>query len=87
MNKDNYQLLEALTPEVVQNLRRAIELGKWPNGERLTQEQKETCMQAVIAYEAKHLAPEQRTGYVPPKKQSTTKADTAPDQEKPITWR
>mgnify|MGYP001031131132 CR=1 FL=1 len=34
---------------------RAIELGKWANGVALTDEQKEQTMQAVIAWQAKHL--------------------------------
>jgi uncharacterized protein YeaC (DUF1315 family) len=57
-------MLAALNPEVVANLRTAVELGKWPNGERLSREQRETCMQAVLAWEVKHLPEHQRTGYI-----------------------
>lgn len=78
------ELLQNLTPEIVQNLRRAIEIGKWPNGTRLTQEQRETCMQAVIAYEIKHLPEDQRTGYVPPK--DTPCAPGESDDDQPIKW-
>ena len=45
MNKD---ILAALNPDVVANLKRAIELGKWPDGRRLTDTQKETCLHAVL---------------------------------------
>ena len=59
------QMLEAITPEIYQSLRRAVELGKWPNGERLTQEQRETSLRAVIAYEHRQGIPEeQRVGYI-----------------------
>ncbi|WP_345415751.1 YeaC family protein [Halioxenophilus aromaticivorans] len=85
MDTDNQNLLESLTPEIVQNFRRAIEIGKWPNGVALTKEQKATCMQAVIAYEAKHLPPEQRTGYVPPKQPCADEHSHAPS-ETPLKW-
>lgn len=58
------QMLAVLNPEIVERLRTAVEIGKWPNGEPLTQEQRETCLQAVIAWEVKHLPEEERTGYI-----------------------
>lgn len=81
------QLLQSITPEIYQNLRRAIELGKWPTGERLSTEQKESCMQAVIAYEQKHLPPEQHTGYIPPKPHEHCGEDgDVADEDKPLKW-
>lgn len=81
-------LIEKITPEVYDNLRRAIELGRWANGDKLSQEQKEHCMQAVIAYEEKNLKPEERTGYVPPKPHSHCGGDgeVAEPEEKPLKW-
>ncbi|WP_049721701.1 YeaC family protein [Gilvimarinus polysaccharolyticus] len=61
------QLLQSITPDIYQRLKLAIELGKWPDGQRLTQEQRELCMQAAISYEHQHLPPESRSGYIPPK--------------------
>ncbi len=86
MNFD--QLLQAITPEIYQNLRRAIELGKWPNGERLSTEQKENCMQAVIAYEQKHLPIDAHTGYIPPKPHEHCggDGDVAEPEDKPLKW-
>lgn len=85
----NYQqLLDSLTPEVYENLKRAIELGKWPDGKPLTQPQRETCMQAIIAYEHKHLPAEQHTGYIPPKPHQHCGSDGQDsDEEKPVTWK
>ncbi|EGG98534.1 hypothetical protein imdm_2239 [gamma proteobacterium IMCC2047] len=45
-------------------LKTALELGKWPTGDRLTAEQKEICMQTIISYEVQNLPEEQRTGYM-----------------------
>lgn len=56
--------LAALTPELVERFRTAIETGKWPNGIALTPEQRKTCLQAVLLWEHQHLPPEQRTGYI-----------------------
>lgn len=59
------ELIERLDPAVYQNLRRAIELGKWPDGRRVTDEQRRTCLEAVIHYEQTHNVPEaDRVGYI-----------------------
>lgn len=58
------KMLAALNPEIVASLKRAVEIGKWPDGRRLTPEQRETCMQAVIAWEMKNLPEQERTGYI-----------------------
>lgn len=62
MNVD--QILAALTPEIVARFKTAIETGKWPDGRLLSAEQRETCMQAVLAWEHTHLPEEERTGYI-----------------------
>lgn len=59
------ELIERLDPAVYQNLRRAIELGKWPDGRALSSEQRAICMEAVIYYENTHNLPEQdRVGFL-----------------------
>lgn len=58
------QMLEVLDPEIVARLKTAIEIGKWPNGVALTAEQRQICMQAVIAWEHQHVAATERTGYI-----------------------
>ena len=57
-------LIAGMTPEIHQSLKTAVELGKWPNGDRLTREQLDHCMQAVIAYDQRFLPEEQRTAYI-----------------------
>lgn len=58
------QLINNMTPEMVTSLKRAIEIGKWPDGKLLTMEQKETCMEAVISYEHCFVEAENRVGFI-----------------------
>lgn len=59
------ELIERLDPNVYRSLRQSIELGKWPDGRKLTPEQREISLQAVIYYENLHQIPEEeRTGYI-----------------------
>ncbi|KUJ79678.1 DUF1315 domain-containing protein [Microbulbifer flavimaris] len=76
------QLLDNLNPQIVGSLKRAIELGKWPNGQSLTSEQRTLCAEAVANWEMKNLPEESRIGYVPPKE--TPCADK--DEEQPLNW-
>lgn len=57
-------ILAMMNPEVHMNLKTAVELGRWPDGRKLTSEQLEYCLQAIIAYEQQHLPEEQRVGYI-----------------------
>lgn len=58
------KMLAAMTPELVAAFRLAIEIGKWPDGRRLSEAQRETCMQAMLAWELKNLPEHERTGYI-----------------------
>lgn len=62
----NFQEVAAsLTPEVYQRLKEAVELGKWPNGDALSREQKALCLEALMTYEARNGVPEnERIGYI-----------------------
>lgn len=57
-------LLENISPEVYEALKRAVELGKWPNGTRLNTEQRERCLEAVIYYDGRHKPEQERVGYI-----------------------
>jgi len=61
---DYHMLIDGMSPEIYQNLKRAIEIGKWPDGRVLTSEQRATVMEALIAWGAKHLPEEQRVGFI-----------------------
>ncbi|QQN38373.1 YeaC family protein [Acinetobacter sp. CS-2] len=58
------QMLAVLDPEIVARLKTAVEIGKWPNGVALTQEQRQICMQSVYAWEIKNLPETERSGYI-----------------------
>jgi uncharacterized protein YeaC (DUF1315 family) len=58
------ELIASITPETYRNLRRAVELGKWVDGARLSREQLENCVQTIIAYDTKNLPAGDRVGYI-----------------------
>ncbi len=58
------QLIAQLTPEVYQRLKAAIEIGKWPDGRVITADQKASCMEAVLRYQAMKLDANQHSGYM-----------------------
>lgn len=77
-------LVEKLDLQMYQNLKTAIELGKWSNGVVLTQEQKVLSLQTVIAFELENNFPEEeRTGYLPPK---CSPCDSSAEKETPVKW-
>ncbi|WP_279044845.1 YeaC family protein [Cedecea davisae] len=47
-------MLSVMTPEIYQRLATAVELGKWPDGVALTQEQKDNSLQLVMLWQARH---------------------------------
>lgn len=57
-------ILAMMNPEVHMNLKTAVELGRWPDGRKLSAEQLEYCLQAIIAYEQAFLPEPQRVGYI-----------------------
>lgn len=82
-------ILAALNPDIVDRLRTAVEIGKWPNGDRLTPEQRATSMRAVLLWEGKNLPEEQRTGYIDKGKKEGEACDTDHDhhhgdEERPL---
>lgn len=57
-------LIQRITPETYKTLKLAMEVGKWGDGTKMTQEQKELTMQAMILWEQNNLPEEERTGYM-----------------------
>ena len=78
-------LINSLTPEAYERLARAVETGKWPDGSALTREQRETTLQAVIAWGERHLPPEQRVGYIDRGHKAGQTCDDPGPQ--PLNWR
>lgn len=80
---DKQQILDALTPEIVEKFRTAIQLNKWENGVRLTDEQRHTCMQAVMVWEHEYLPVDERVGYIHRPKKESEDCDIGHDQHYP----
>ena len=57
-------LLARMTPDIHARLKTAVELGKWESGERLSREQLEHCLQAIIAWEHQHLPEHERVAWI-----------------------
>ena len=70
-----------MTLEVWHNMRRAVETGRWPDGRTVSGEQRELCLQAVIAWEMRNLPEQERTGYLPQHCKSETDQEAA---EQPV---
>lgn len=77
------ELLRNLNPQVIGSLKRAIELGKWPNGVAITAEQRRLCAEAVANWERAHLPAEAHVGRVPPKK---TPCGDRKEEEQELNW-
>lgn len=79
-------MIQSITPEIYENLKTAVELGRWKDGTRLTKEQLESCMQAIIAYDHEHHTQEQRVGYIDRgvKAEGEVCDSPAPEADKPI---
>lgn len=59
------QIIEQMTVETYSGLKLAVEIGKWADGRILTAGQRETSLQAIIAYEVQHnFKAEDCTGFV-----------------------
>ena len=67
---DLNKLLDTVTPDIYESLKKAIETGKWDNGIPLTDQQKKDSLQIVIAYDNRHKPEHERVGYVQPKEHS-----------------
>lgn len=48
------KLVEMMDPSVYQTLCYAVETGRWEDGSRLSKEQRDLCMQAVMIYQSRY---------------------------------
>ncbi|HEY7773653.1 MAG TPA: DUF1315 family protein [Marinagarivorans sp.] len=83
---DVEQVLAAMTPEIYARFQQAIALGRWPDGQSLSEAQKSTCINAIIVYENRFKQPEERTGFVPPKATACADESHIHRHEKPLNW-
>ena len=73
------ELVESLTPDMVNDLKRAIEIGKVPDNRAVSEEQRELMIEATILYDALKLPKEERTGFIHRKKQASGILNVVPN--------
>ena len=61
------------------NLKRAIELGKFPDGRVVSGQQRELMLEATIIYDSLKLPEQERTGFIHRKKTASGILDSNPD--------
>lgn len=72
------EMIENITPDIYRSLKLAVEIGKWSDGRKLTPEQRELSLQAMIAWEMHNLPEEERTGYMGPQ-ECSSKTEAVPN--------
>ncbi|MCE0463230.1 MULTISPECIES: YeaC family protein [Pseudomonas] len=72
------EMIKNITPDIYRSLKLAVEIGKWADGNKLTAEQRELSLQAMIAWEIQNLPEEERTGYMGPQ-ECQSKAHEVPN--------
>ncbi len=58
------KVINAITPEIYQNLQQSVAIGRWPDGRQLTKEQRASSLQLIIAYDNKYKQPDEHTGTI-----------------------
>ena len=53
---------QQLSPHIIERFRLALAQGRWPDGQTVTDSQKDILIQAIIVYDAAHKADGQRIG-------------------------
>ncbi len=82
---DYQELIETMSQETYLSLKRAVELGKWPDGKTLSREQRENTLQAVIAWGRAHLGEQEQVGYIDKKHKEGDSCDDP--TETTLTWK
>ncbi|MGD8216803.1 YeaC family protein [Pseudomonas thivervalensis] len=72
------EMINNITPDIYRSLKLAVEIGKWADGNKLTAEQRELSLQAMIAWEIQNLPEDERTGYMGPQ-ECQSKATEVPN--------
>ena len=82
---DYQQMIESMTRSTYNDLRRAVELGKWPDGQPVTPEQRQNAMQAVIAWGERYLPADERVGFIDKGHKDGDRCDDP--EETPLNWK
>ena len=85
MTPELQALVSGMTPEIYQNLKKAVEIGRWPDGNTVTPEQRANALQGVIAYEQLNMKDTEKTGFMP-KTPGACGTEPGDSDEKPLNW-
>ncbi len=59
-----HSLINHISQDIYLEMKTALELGRWQSGNVLTDKQRSIAIQAMIAWEVKHLPEHERTAYI-----------------------
>ena len=79
---DYQQSVRQMNRAVYDRLVESLATGRWPDGQALTDAQRQHAMQAVITWGEIHLPPEERVGYI----DKGSKAAASRDETAPLRW-
>lgn len=80
-------LINYISKEIYQELKTAVELGHWASGNVLSEVQKKISLQALIAYESKHVPEKERTAYIHKPEHEACATSHAHEQEQPVKFK
>lgn len=75
------ELIDALTFDRYEVLKRAVELGKWPDGRALQKDEHASALQILIAYDKKYKTEADRIGFVPREKNAVCEHEERPEND------
>ncbi|MBR7888498.1 YeaC family protein [Marinomonas sp. A79] len=80
------EMIDNMSPEVYVRLKQSVELGKWPNGVRLTPDQTELCLQAIITYDYNNKEEKDRVGFIDTTGHKNIGGKSTKKEEDTIKW-
>jgi len=76
------ETIKGMGRDVYDRMLTALSTGRWPDGRPVTEEQRQHCMGAVIAWGEMNLPPEERVGYI----DKGHKEGDQCDEPQPLRW-
>ncbi len=62
------EIIDQVSPDIYQELKQVVATGKWLDGRKLSSEQSKFSLQAIIAYESRHVDEIDHVGVIKLKK-------------------
>ncbi|MDG1293066.1 MAG: DUF1315 family protein [Pseudomonadales bacterium] len=77
---------QQLSPDMYRRFKAALEQGKWPDGQKVSEAQRATLTQAIIIFDNAHLPQGQRIGEMEDQCASKKNDNKKDDDTQEITW-